>query len=116
MNQERAAKREAPSTPRRAPITPRVSEEEKHALAESKRRLEAVETEARNARVQEEERKALLARAAKIPASERRAYLDRESLLSKGRSIAVALRKQAPTPAEEEIDVESLFGIDLVDS
>ena len=74
-------------------------------LAETAKRLADAERAARDARVREEERKALLAKVAKMPAAERVKYLEEERIVAKGREWGTRLRKQ-------EIVVDfGLFGI-----
>lgn len=86
-------------------------EEKAKAMAASRRRLEEVEAVARAKRVREEEQRSLVARAAKMPAKERKKYLETEALLAKGREIAAQLRKEQPS---QDVDL-SLFGIELAE-
>ena len=105
MNERRRPQPQRPVDHLARQVDLEVAAETAKRLAETAKRLADAERAARDARVREEERKALLAKVAKMPAAERVKYLEEERIVAKGREWGTRLRKQ-------EIVVDfGLFGI-----
>ncbi len=106
----------APMThPASLPVVRRdPSWQEDPAIARRAQEAEA-EVAARASRVREEERRATLARLAKVPAKDRDRFLEEERLVARAReAVAADLKKREEKPALVG-DLGSLFGIEMED-
>lgn len=97
------------------PTCPVTREEEERAES-ARRAAERIEVE-RQARIREEERRALLKRLDKMPSDKRARYLEEERILAWGRSIIVKL-KDDPPPLHrlDPVVMTEVFGDVLADT